>query len=108
MGGLGFGFVVNRVGRWCQSELLFQFSPVAFLEAIKTGCGGCRAGIDVAVQCFVALAHLLPFANGEAVTVTPGHQLLGAELLDELGVDFGQMHEAGWIDRVHTIVCHIG
>ena len=88
MGGLGIRFVRDFMGIDTRDpELLFQFSPVAFFESIEAGCCGCRAGIDVAVQGLVTLAHLLPLANREAVPVTPGHQLLGAELLDEFGVD---------------------
>ena len=37
----------------------------------------------------------LPLAHREAVAVAAGDQLLGAELLDELGVDLGQVDEPG-------------
>ena len=54
---------------------------MAILEAVQSRrrCGG--AGVDVAVERFVALSHLLPFAHRESVAVAARDQLLGAELL---------------------------
>lgn len=93
---------VLRGRRWRvrHPQFSLQFAPVAFLETIQTCGRRSGAGIDVAVQRLVALAHLLPLAHREAVAVAAGDQLLGAQLLDELGIDLGQMHEAdGVTDR---------
>ena len=98
MGGLSglFGLRIGIAGRR-ETDLSFQFAPVPFLEAVEAGGTRRRAGIHVAVQGFVALAHLLPFAHRVAVAVAPGHQLLGAQLLQVLGVDLRQMHVAMWV-----------
>jgi hypothetical protein len=94
-------------GGLAQPQLSLQFAPVAFLEAIQSRrrCG--RAGVDVAVERLVALAHLLPLAHREAVAVAAGDQLLGAELLDELGVDLGQMDEPGRKHRGQPVLADI-
>ena len=59
----------------------FKLSPVPILETIEAGSRRRCPGIDVAVQRLITFAHLLPLADGEAIPVTPGHQLLGTQLL---------------------------
>ena len=87
MGGLS-GLLYLRIGiaGRRESDLSFQFAPVPVLETVEAGGTRCRAGIHVAVQGFVALAHLLPLAHRKAVAITPGDELLGAQLLEELGL----------------------
>lgn len=92
-------------------KLTLQFPPVTFLEAIQTRRRCSRAGVDVAVERFIALAHLLPLTHREAVAVAAGDQLLRAELLDELGVDLGQMDEPGREHRGQSVLAdgvHVG
>ena len=81
---------------------------MAFLEAIQARrrCG--RAGVDVAIERLVALTHLLPLAHRKAVAVAAGNQLLGAELLNELGVDLGQVDKPGWKHRGQPVLADIG
>ena len=96
MGGLGDRFSRCFKGwRTGQPQLPLQFAPVAFLEAVEPCGRSSSTGIHVAVQRFVALAHLLPLAHRKAVAITPGDELLGAQLLEELGVDLGQVDETG-------------
>ena len=55
------------------AELLFQFSPVAFFETIEAGSSRGGAGVNVAIETFVTLSHLLPLAYCKAVAVMPRH-----------------------------------
>jgi hypothetical protein len=67
---------------------------VAVLKAVQARGAGRRSGVDVAVEGLVALAQLLPLPHGKAIAVPAGDQLLGAELLEEFGVDMRQMDKA--------------
>ena len=67
----------------------FQPLPVPFLESVESRCGGGRPGIDIAVQGFIAIPELLPFAFGIPPPVPVGHQLFGTELLQIFSVHFG-------------------
>ena len=109
-GGLVWVIDLNRwrlIRRPIDPELAFQFAPVAFLEAIqpRRRCGS--SGVHITIERLVAFAHLLPLAYRKTVAVAAGDQLLGAELLDELGVDLGQMDEPGWKHRGRPVLAHI-
>ena len=81
---------------------------MALLETVeaRSRCGGPR--VHITVERFIALAHLLPLPDGKAIAVAAGDQLLGAQLLDEFGIDLWQMNESGRKCGGHTVLKHVG
>lgn len=76
--------------RWGRNpKLPLQLPPVAFLETIQSRTGRGRAGVDVAVQRFIALAHLLPLAHRESVAVAAGDQLTNSTSFEVIGENVG-------------------
>src|ERR1017187_5271464 len=60
-----------------------EVGPVLLLETIDTDPSRRRARIHAAIECLIALAHLLPFMPPVAFDQLR-HQLLGSDLLEVL------------------------